>query len=195
MTPEGVIKEISGYTTTALIYADADFWVYRASRNEDHKSVLIKTPASPHPSPAVIRRLQHEYEIARGLDPPLVARPLELKRLSGPLALVLDAGEVESLASQAPAPVGRFLKTATKIVEALFHRAECGFPTGDTAAAEERLSMLSGRAGNPVNRATVAGLRMVLRVIHRHGGRVRAEGERGHGAAFFFTLPEGEDES
>ena len=121
MTRKRVIGEISGYTITAPVYEDGDFSVYRASRNEDHTPVLIKVPASPSPSPSIIRRLEHEYEVARDLDPALVARPLGLERRAGALALVLEAGDVESLASRmtAPLPVGQFLEIAIGIADAL----------------------------------------------------------------------------
>ena len=56
------------------------------------------------------------------------------------------------------------------------HRAECEFLTGQSAAAEERLTMLSSRAANAVELATVACLRVDLYMILDQSDRAVAVG-------------------
>lgn len=54
------------------------------------------------------------------------------------------------------------------------HRAECEFLTGELAVASERLTMLSSRAANTVELATVEGVAFVLDLSEQK----RAEDER-----------------
>ena len=62
-------------------------------------------------------------------------------------------------------------------------------PGFDNAAAEKIFAPFQRLPGAEECRGFGIGLATVERIIHRHGGRVCAEGEPGMGATFFFTLP------
>ncbi|MDB6171658.1 MAG: Protein kinase [Chthoniobacteraceae bacterium] len=115
------MSEFSGYTTRETICKAGDFTLYRASRGEE-PPVLLKLPRARSSSDPVIRRLEHEYKIAHGLDPALIVCPLGLERDADCTLLVLeDDGAQVSLADLAGAPMAieQFLKIALGSVAAL----------------------------------------------------------------------------
>ncbi|MEO7161702.1 MAG: serine/threonine-protein kinase, partial [Bdellovibrionia bacterium] len=110
-----------GYTITKPPNNFGNFSIYEARREDDQRSVFIKTPASRYPSPAVIHQLELAYEVAKELDPRLVLEPLSLERWAGNIALVLENSACQALSNLLGTPMetGRFLKIAIGAIEAL----------------------------------------------------------------------------
>ncbi|HEV3438306.1 MAG TPA: AAA family ATPase, partial [Gemmata sp.] len=68
----------------------ADFILYRGQQHGDSSPILAVAPATKHPSPQSLRRLECEYLLASELDPAWAAKPLALTRHEGRTLLVLQ---------------------------------------------------------------------------------------------------------
>ncbi|AEF99558.1 PAS domain S-box protein [Methylomonas methanica] len=119
---------VPGYTLIAPVCETGDLHIYQACRTLDGLPVLLKMPSAARPAPVLLRRLEHELEMARDLDSSRIARPLALERQAGNAALVLAQGPVKTLASllDSPLNVPTFLRIAIGITDALaeIHRHE-----------------------------------------------------------------------
>ncbi|HEY1942940.1 MAG TPA: AAA family ATPase [Roseiarcus sp.] len=107
-----------------VVWEDGDRVFRRGWRLGDdgkRSAVLVVTPAAEHPSPSILDRLAHEYELRDALDAAWAARPLALSREGGRTALLLEdpGGEPLGRLIGARIDVGRFLSVAIGIAKAL----------------------------------------------------------------------------
>ena len=114
----------SGYVLVPL-REGADFILYRGRQHGDPSPILAVAPATKHPSPQSLRRLEHEYLLASELDPAWAAKPLALTRHEGRKLLVLEdpGGEpldqvLERVQGQ-PLDLARLLRIAIGLAAAL----------------------------------------------------------------------------
>src|ERR1700756_5606187 len=85
-----------GYALVPLREA-ADFILWRGRQHGDPSPILAVAPATKHPSPQSLRRLEHEYSLASELDPAWAAKPLALTRHEGRTMLFRRDAGVEPL--------------------------------------------------------------------------------------------------
>src|SRR6266852_3354091 len=82
------MTELSGYVLETL-RKGGEFILYRGRQRGNPLPVLVLAPISEQPTPASLRRLEHEYSLAAELDPAWAAQPLALTRHEGRTILVL----------------------------------------------------------------------------------------------------------
>ncbi len=101
------------YQITQLIYESNDSQVFRATRLSDNLSVIIKYLKEDYPSPSMLARYQHEFDILSKLDLKGVIKVYDLQRYHHTLFLVLEDIGGESL----KAMLGKYDFTVAKLLE------------------------------------------------------------------------------
>ena len=101
---------------------DEEFILYRGhARHAQPASVLLLAPASTHPTPQTLKKIEHEYSFRSELDPTWAVRPVALFHYEGRPALVLESpgGEPLDRLIQGPMEMGQFLRIAIGLATAL----------------------------------------------------------------------------
>jgi predicted ATPase/signal transduction histidine kinase/DNA-binding response OmpR family regulator/tRNA A-37 threonylcarbamoyl transferase component Bud32 len=88
---------IAGYNLIEAIYEGVTTRVYRASRESEPASVIIKILKAEYPSLEELTRLRHEFQILQALEIEEIAKPIALETSSYGLALILSDFGGESL--------------------------------------------------------------------------------------------------
>ncbi|MEW5856020.1 MAG: AAA family ATPase [Cyanobacteriota bacterium] len=114
---------IVGYNYIETIYEGATTLVYRASRELEASSVIIKTLKAEYPTLEQLTRLRHEYKILQALHIEGIAKPLALESYKNGLALILAdlGGEplTKLLNLQKSIELSRFLPIAIQLASIL----------------------------------------------------------------------------
>src|SRR3984885_10703534 len=101
---------------------DEEFILYRArASGAEQFSVLLLTPASVHPRPESLKKIEHEYSFCSDFDPKWAVRPVALTECNGHKALVLEdpGGEFLHRLIQGPMEIKQFLRIAIGLSSAL----------------------------------------------------------------------------
>ena len=118
---------LPGYQILTQIYETANSLVYRAMREQDNQSVILKVLKEDYPTPQELTRYKQEYEITRNLNLDGVVKAYGLEPYQRSLVIILEdfgASSLkelmdESVGRQAFVHLPRFLNIAIQIAEIL----------------------------------------------------------------------------
>jgi serine/threonine protein kinase len=119
---------LPGYQILAQIYESANSLVYRAIREQDNQSVILKALKQDYPTPNEITRYKQEYEITRNLNTDGVVKAYSLEPYQRTLVIILEDFGASSLrqlmdermgAGTGVLPLPEFLNIAIKIAQSL----------------------------------------------------------------------------
>jgi hypothetical protein len=112
--------DISGYVLETL-REGGEFALCRGRQQADSGSILVLVPVADRPTPASLKRLEHEYALAAELDPGWAAQPLAITHHDGRTMLVLEdtGGEPLDRVPGQSLELTRFLRIAIDLAKAL----------------------------------------------------------------------------
>ena len=114
---------IPGFKILQEIHRSERTCVYKANREKDGKSTIIKTVNAQYPTSRQIARFQHEYKILSMLPPDGIIQAFGLEQVGHNVALILEDFGDESLSSllerKGGATLDFFLSVAIKSAKAL----------------------------------------------------------------------------
>ncbi|HAX76587.1 MAG TPA: PAS sensor protein [Cyanobacteria bacterium UBA11372] len=117
---------LSDVAITAQIYESPNSVVYRGTRNQDNRAVILKVLKQDYPTPAELVRYKQEYEITHSLNIEGVIKAYALQEYQRTLVIILEDFGAESLqkliwgqGGNLPMPLPEFLRLAIKLAEIL----------------------------------------------------------------------------
>lgn len=129
------------------LWDDGEFLVARHEQLNAVQPRLIVLPSLEHPSLSSIAKLEHAFALRTDIDADWAARPVELLKIQGRLALEIEdpGGAFLSLSMQAPWPIDAFLRVAIGIATALGGLHSRGLVHKDVRPANLIVDAATGR--------------------------------------------------
>ncbi|WP_437752522.1 AAA family ATPase [Sorangium sp. So ce1389] len=162
------MPESPRYLVLEVLHTGADTILYRARREQDGRPVVLKVLRRDQASPRALRRLHHEYEIARRLDAPVIVKAHAIDTFGDQVALVLEnfGGRSLDQLQGGPMPLERFFPLALRLSAALaeLHRHHvihkdikpqnllCNPDTGEVKITDLGIACLSPREPQRLSR-------------------------------------------
>ena len=119
----------------------------RSGTPSSRRPILLLTPLSGHPTPATVKRLEHEYALEGELRSAWAAQPVALTEHQGRTTLVLEdpGGEPLDGLLRAPMELGLFLRVAVGLASALRELHAQGIIHRDVKPANALADIATGR--------------------------------------------------
>ncbi|MEG3933982.1 AAA family ATPase [Microcoleus sp. T3_B1] len=116
------MNALPGYKITEVVQLGVKSIIYRAVRESDRASVIIKTLNTEYPTIEEITRLRHEYKISSNLQLEGIVKPHSLEKYKNSFALILEDCGGQSLRHHLAGKnikIQKFLPLAIQVAQTL----------------------------------------------------------------------------